>query len=627
MHRALADKLACPSCRTAYALQIDAADGDEIHAGLLSCPHCGVMVPIMHGFALFTEIDIDPPPTGSETRWFGTPAEYANYRQQKFRRDQLEIYAAFHPFNESVRAIDAVLPVLAAGLQPGDAILDPWARTGWSGFRLAQRFPEQRIVALVEGNRDVLGYRGVAHWLAHGRRPANLDVLFVHPGRPLPFADAAFAGVHSHDCLHRFPMEALASELLRVTAPGAPLILAHVHLANSEPDPWFDRGCTIRHGQSYRRWLDRICRDGVREGRVLSEGDLFNGLAGDLPPDSPDTDHYNGLIVVADLKSCRLSPAPAPTAPALRYLLNPLFRLHPGRRSARIERFQHDGMVGALLDRHPIYQQRLPAEAISLSPTQFAIVALALVGRSFDDIAHHVSLTAADLSSFVDPLVAAELLLPVAVSADAVAMQRFHANQLPPGSTTLADFLAALPENGARLLASDGGEVDGSDITTTIDGIATVLAQCGAGPATALGIALQPHPLSLLVILSGLKLGCHVMLGGGAATNLLIVDAPGREDRAATAQIALGWAAEPGSLIHRLETLAPPPPLACRDCGRISIGVDDGSLAISADLLCEMALSLANTAALAPGAGIDSIEGLLACLARLGRGETLTVTG
>ena len=617
MHHSLVDRLACPGCRHGLRLVSTVTDGADILAGTLFCDRCGVQVRIVRGFALFTEADIEPPAAAALAEWFGSASTYQDYRQSKFSRNQLEIYAAFHPFNESVRAAEAALPAFAAGLAPGIMILDPWARTGWSGFWLAERFPEQRVVMLVEGNRDVLGYRGVAHWLAQGVRPANLDVLFVHPAHGLPFKDATFAGVWSHDALHRFPVQALAAELLRVSTPAAPLVLAHVHLANSEPDPWFDRGCSIRHGRSYRRWLDTVCHGGPRRGWVFSEADLFTNPAA-LPADSPDTSHYNGFILIA----VPGGDQPAPLSDT-RYLLNPLFRLHLGNRSARIENGHLDGMIGELLDRHPIYARRLPKAAVALAAAHWALIALALVGQTHLEI---LNILGADAAAQLALLIETEILLPAPVSLAGQQMQRFHANQLPPAGYGLAALIAGLAGGGAELRGGDGTSISGTEIPDAIEGLAAALAGLGARPGMTIELALAPHPLALLVLLAGLRLGCDVSAcAGELGSDMIIADSVEGRPAAGVRCIAMGWNGEAGSVIAGLESAATMP---AQQPGCVVIGSKGNRLRLPADLLCEAALSMRNAAA--PLAGIafqtDSFEGLLACLVAVGRGEAITLS-
>src|SRR5690606_37784862 len=98
---------------------------------------------------------------------------------EKQRRGNFVLYAAFQPFNESTRALYPLLPLLRETLRPGDIILDTWCRTGYSAAWLAGLFTEQQVIALWEGYSNVLGYRGFRYWLHEGKRPANLHILFT----------------------------------------------------------------------------------------------------------------------------------------------------------------------------------------------------------------------------------------------------------------------------------------------------------------------------------------------------------------------------------------------------------------------------------------------------------------
>ncbi len=248
MKRAFLPRLACPSCRTAYDLTEHEATGDDVLSGFLTCRCCAIVVPIVKGFPLFTEPRLhagqtDPAALAAlEADLFGTESDYLEYRQRKLERETLEIYAAFQPFNESTRAFEPVLDVFAGAVRPGDLILDPWCRSGWTAAWLAELFPEQTIVACWEGDKSVLGYRGFGHWFAASRRPQNVEIAFVDPARGLPFADGAFAAVYALDAFHRFSLIPFAGDILRVAKPSAVLALAHLHLTNSEPEPYFDRG-------------------------------------------------------------------------------------------------------------------------------------------------------------------------------------------------------------------------------------------------------------------------------------------------------------------------------------------------------------------------------------------------
>ncbi len=310
MHRSTLEILACPSCRSAYELVTHTECTGRIEQGYLLCPVCAIVIPILDGFVFFTEPMLHAGQASPSAlaamgeRLFGTRQAFQQYRQQKRERNTLEPYAAFQPFNESTRAVEPLLPHAAGPLREPDFILDTWCRTGWSGEWLAGRFPRQQVISLWEGNSSVLGYRGFRHLLPSERRAPNLDIIFTHPEKPLPFRDSSFGLLHALDSLHRYSLNPFAAECLRVTRLDAALIFAHLHLSNAVPEPFFERGCNQFHGRDYRAWLDRVTAKSGRRGWVFSEAALFNGPAVAALVDTPDTAHYNGL-------ACLLPDLPA----------------------------------------------------------------------------------------------------------------------------------------------------------------------------------------------------------------------------------------------------------------------------------------------------------------------------
>jgi uncharacterized protein YbaR (Trm112 family) len=578
MNRSLVELLQCAHCRRPFELDEQTADSQSIDTGTLHCRECGVVVPIEQGFPFFTLADVAQADPQS---LLGTPDEYDLYRQRKFQRGEIEMYAAFHPFNESLRAGEPLLPLFSRNLKTGDVILEPWARTGWTAVWLASQFPEQRIVALWEGATSVLGYRGFAHWFASDRRPQNLDVMFVHPEQDLPFASSSIGAIFSHDCFHRFGV-AFASEMLRVAQPSAPIVLAHVHLSNSEPDPWFARGGTIRHGRTYRAWLDRITHGTLREGRVWSESDLFG--ATQLPSDSPDTSHYNALILVAkDIDEPTMRRPDRSVEKRL--LLNPLYQLHGGRSVARIDSRHLGGAVGHMLERHPVYRRRLAEEPLPLSDLDWLIIAAASCGITTDRLPSVLVTEAAYVEDRIDYLCSKEVLLPVPVSASMHDLQRFHANQLPPAKAFL-DLNELDPSAG---LTGKNFCLSGEEIGQSLKLIASALAGLGAEAGAMLQIGTSDDPVVLLIMLATLALGMDVQIRSDVQ-GLALKSA--HEVRV----IELGWEGNPGGFISLVEAAVPHSLPAIADSCICFSASEDGPR-IAARHFLEAASSLRHTMA------------------------------
>lgn len=632
MKRSILPALACPSCRTGYDLAALESSGEEVTSGFLTCRSCAIVVPIVRGFPLFTEprLHAGQADRGAlaeiEARLFGSDDDYLIYRRRKLERGGMEIYAAFQPFNESTRAFEPALAAFARNLAPGDIILDPWCRSGWSAEWLAALFPQQTIVALWEGETSVLGYRGFGRWLSRESRAANIEVMFARPERGLPFAEGAFGGVYALDAFHRFSLMPFAGEILRVAAPSAAIVLAHLHLTNSEPSPYFERGGFMWHGRDYRAWLDQLTQRHGRRGRVFSEEDLFLGLGAALPPEDPDTPHYNGFVLIepaeAGVRSC--DPA-REDGEDRRWLVSPLFRVHFSRRVARLDPGLHDGAVGELLERHPIYQARLPKAPVALDELQFALLALAILGRTASEIATSLGLTRQELLTAAAPLEAAEVLRPTPVSSGGVALQRFHANQAPVlnGASALGSIFAGLAGQTAPVFTtSDGGSITGEEASAGLNAFGAYLIEAGLKAGDSLAVTDTRRPLALLLVLAGLGLGLEVRLGLDGAATLTVGESAGP----GTVAFGLDDEAE-GTVLAWVVDKAEAPPLTIVPGGALTLALAGVETRFSVEDLSEAALSLGSCAETHPGPvdGFGDMVGLLACLTLLGTGRPVAM--
>ncbi|MCV7167438.1 Trm112 family protein [Mycobacterium stomatepiae] len=432
MHESLLEILCCPACLGGLDPNVLVNGGPNLVWGSLSCSECGLGIPVLEGFGFFTE----PLPSGQipdlmalrrlARSLLGSATDFEQYQSVRWKRGVLESYAAFHPFNESTRALEPLLPHVEPLLHPGDLILDVWCRTGWSGEYLAARFPRQRVLSLWEGNSSVMGYRGFRYLLSD--RATNLDVCFVNPGEPWPFRDESMTLLHAADSVHRFPWPHFGAEALRVTKRRGAAVFPHVHLSNSEPDPFFERGGRHLHGRQYHSWLSAA--GGVRDadGWVFSECTLFNGPSTAVLVDDCETSDYNGVLALIP----RHRPPPeTPShlrAESTRYAVNPLFSLSISRGQWRVNPNLHGKSVAHLLGRHPVYEDRLPDEAVDVQDSTLSAYLLALVGQTTEQIsaAFDSGLPVRDWLQFLEEQ---ELIRGVPMSAAGHRMQRFHANQ------------------------------------------------------------------------------------------------------------------------------------------------------------------------------------------------------
>lgn len=424
--------LACPTCRLSY--EFIEQPSVAPNSGLLVCPQCWVALPVIDSF-IFSQ---HPLLYGTEAiagrlaalaeALYGKEEDYRRFVQHKWQRPAYDAYAAFQPFNESSRAIIPLLPLLKQSLQPNDAILDIWCRTGWSGEWLAGQFSEQKIIALWEGNTDVLGYRGFRYWLRE--RAPNLHIIFHSPNETLPFCDGAFGVVHGLDSLHRYK-HSLISEALRVVKNEGIVVFPHVHLSNDKPQPFFERGGTQYHGCDYQQYFAHRLQNTPWQSFVFSEKALFEQPDEVTIRDDSQTSHYNGLILIAPRERAGLRVVAESSvfdeSDAARYYVcfNPLLHCDLSTGVLRIANEQMAGEANHLLQRHPLYETYLACaiQNYVMNADQCHVLYVAERGISVAEIALVLEKPVAEVWSCLEALAARDIIQLARISP---AMARLH---------------------------------------------------------------------------------------------------------------------------------------------------------------------------------------------------------
>lgn len=482
--------------------------------GVLTCPGCQIAIPVCHGFPLFPEAR--PLPERPLISWveqlsselFDIPEAYRDFLQLKSERGIMDLYAAFQPFNESTRALYPFVDLLRQSLKPGDIILDTWCRTGWSAELLAGLFPEQHVIAIWEGNSNVLGYRGFDYWLNSDSRPGNLDFIFTHPDHSLPLASNSVAFVHGLDSLHRYRHLSFIPEVLRVCRDDGVLIFPHNHLSNSQPDPFFERGCHQYQGGDWKRWLEKLTAGSGRSAWVIPEVVLFEQKSPSELADDHDSHHYNALIAIgpSDWEGKLLTPeAELKLDAQSRFVTNPLvnLNLHSGAITL------HDTLSGEseyLLDRHPCYRERLSVCGASVTARESLFCWYAQQGYTLDEITLVLDETFSSVSELARSLCQRELLHPAKISEAMFHLQQYHGFGVLPDEvpSCFAELWTSAQKNYAdRVLLhwlNDGSELGYDDADFIVAAVRKGLEDAGLTSGCRLAICSHHHPEATLVI-------------------------------------------------------------------------------------------------------------------------------
>lgn len=430
----------CPLCSNDLLWTNISSKHLGMKEGILECEHCNVYTPVINGIVYFTESDVDiyKQPldfyNGIKEKIIKRRTHYFQFLKQKQQRKVLDSYSAFQPFNESSRAFYPFIHLLKKRLKPNDIILDTWCRTGWSAFFLAGLFKEQRIISIWEGNKDTLGYEGFDYWLSYEKKPDNVDILFHDLNKPLPISNDSIAFVHGLDTLHRYNLHVLTHELLRVVKDDGIIIFPHVHLTNAEPDPFFERGERQLHGKDYDRFFKRVLKSHNKEIFITSEPQMFEIDAPVQIQNTPDTKDYNALIALLpkELSSEKIEPFNHKIFDnsELRIITNPLLIVDLLQQTVALDKNHLDGMVGHLLDRHPIYHERVQkSDKFKLSQAQIEILYWSECGYNIREICNQLAIDPSCLFSEVEPLVTADIIHILPISEQAFYLQQFHSKQ------------------------------------------------------------------------------------------------------------------------------------------------------------------------------------------------------
>jgi acyl-coenzyme A synthetase/AMP-(fatty) acid ligase len=363
--------------------------------------------------------------------------EYELFCRNKFRKPLFDLYALFNPFNEANKAFYPFIPYLKKYLKKGDIILDVWSRTGWSTSLLAGLFPEQKIISIWEGDTDVLGYNGFSYWFSNDKdKPTNIEIYFCDLTKKLPFEDEFVSFVFGFDVLHRQLKSGLLNEIVRVSKQDGLILFPHVHLANDEPIPYFNRCGNLIHGEEYDSFFKNL-KPHHKKGYVFSEPDLYRKS---YDPDytvkaHPTTSDYNGLVVITnydlDLEN-ELSSFDYFDYFELHegnLLLNPLLEID----STNIIKFRTSSIaeeVTSLLANHPVYYTQIKKSiGYKLSNEELVLLYWAKKNRSCSFIQQQLQLDSDALKVVILKLQNLDIIQIAPISSKQSRLQHYFAYQ------------------------------------------------------------------------------------------------------------------------------------------------------------------------------------------------------
>lgn len=425
------EQFCCPNCQS----NLEQLNLKQYQ--LFSCGQCQYDYPLFSGLIFFNEGQPDRLALLDRCKQIEAKIEdrkgYENYVEHKMHRDANEIYAAFQPFNESSRTVYPFLQQIKNQLASDDIVLDCWSRTGWSALLLAQIFSKQQVLAFWDGDNSVLGYGGYAYWFHPQRKPTNLTIAFLSPEQPIPLKNDTVSFIHGHDIAHRRPLPEYWQECLRVGTAKCSMLFPHVHLANSEPEPYFKRGGNLRHGTIYKNHLEQLVIDDERLCYVLSEPEIFQQLADLSLSDASAGFDYNGFLAILPpfFRHNNLSEnwRFGTSDDSERVICNPLLKVNPF--DGNIYRNDHglQQQFEYLMERHPVYMDKL-SKIIGTQLSSNELSILANLSRStVSESRKQWRGQHEDWFKIINRLDQLELITWIPTSMLAFELQQFHSNR------------------------------------------------------------------------------------------------------------------------------------------------------------------------------------------------------
>ncbi|MEO1711747.1 MAG: AMP-binding protein, partial [Bacteroidota bacterium] len=491
-----------------------------------------MVAPVYDGLVFFNESDffaetlLQEKIARIQAETDGQRIAYERFIRQKGRRPNYDIYACFQSFNEAFKAFFPLIKILQKKLQPDDLILNLWDRTGWLGAFLQGLFPAQRVVTLWEGNKDVLGYKGFHFWYTNQSEESKMQLAFADLNKPLPFADNSVGMVFGLDTFHRFDQSLLLRELLRITPEEAPILFPHVHLTNNEPDPFFERGCRQLHGRDYDAFFQQLLKRTTRAGFVFPEPEMFtiNELSGGKPfpiKSQPGTDHYNAMLAILPQKWAEEEQLEAfhmedlPAFNEAHILVNPLLQIDFSRQRVHVDRGRYADRVGYLLDRHPIYMEKLKkADGHVLSELQIKALYLASRLRSVAEIGTALQLEPEDLFGPLKDLEERDIIQLAPVGKQHLRLQQYVSTQeyvVPEPEQTLKALwqraVEAYPEAVFLVSELDESEFTYAECQEIIEQIQLKLVEEGLKAGDRIVLLTANHFEAVLTILAAVNHG------------------------------------------------------------------------------------------------------------------------
>ncbi|HEY9036957.1 MAG TPA: class I adenylate-forming enzyme family protein [Pseudomonadales bacterium] len=330
------------------------------------------------------------------------------------------------------------------------------------------------------------------------------------PTNPCPAGTGSVRAIHGLDSLHRYDINTFPDECLRVCDPEGLLLFPHIHLSNNEPDPWFERGCLQWHGREWQQFLDARLQHSKRRSWIMAEADLFNaGPSFTLRNDS-DTPHYNGFALVADAahdgRTWPAEPFPGLKADA-RLLENPLLTIDLDRGTVALDEDIREGSVRYMLDRHPVYRDRLHAcLGAQLNEQDVRLLWLARCGFSARELAQRLHQSLDDTLRIARALCEREILHPAPITQAMFDLQMHYG--FPQRGQPAADHFAALWQralpayDNKPMLRSldDDSEFDGGDVQQLVTALRHAFAHHRIASGDIIAVQAQPHVEYLLLV-------------------------------------------------------------------------------------------------------------------------------